>query len=55
MEMMYVMIALSLLMAVGFLIAFVWSIKTGQQEDLITPGMRILTEEIDYQKTNKPI
>jgi cbb3-type cytochrome oxidase maturation protein len=49
------MIALSLLMAVGFLIAFVWSIKTGQQEDLITPGMRILTEEIDYQKTNKPI
>jgi cbb3-type cytochrome oxidase maturation protein len=49
------MIALSLLMAVGFLIAFIWSIKTGQQEDLITPGMRILTEEIDYQKTNKPL
>jgi cbb3-type cytochrome oxidase maturation protein len=49
------MIALSLLMAVGFLIAFIWSIKTGQQEDLITPGMRILTEEIDYQKKKKPL
>ena len=52
---MYLMIALSLLMAIGFLIAFVWSIKTGQQDDLITPGMRILNEELDYQKTNKPL
>lgn len=55
MEIMYVMIALSLMMAIGFLMAFVWSIKSGQQEDLITPGMRILTEEIDYQKLNKPL
>lgn len=48
---MYVMIALSLLMAVGFLFAFVWSVKNGQQDDLITPAMRILTED----KTNKPL
>lgn len=48
---MYVMIALSLLMAVGFLLAFVWSVKNGQQDDLITPAIRILTEE----KTNKPL
>ena len=52
---MYVMIALSLLMAVGFLMAFVWSIKNGQQEDLITPAMRILTEEKEYPKINKPL
>lgn len=45
MEIMYFMIGLSLLMAVGFLIAFIWSIKTGQQDDLITPSMRILLEE----------
>ncbi|MFD3393640.1 cbb3-type cytochrome oxidase assembly protein CcoS [Aquirufa sp. OSTEICH-129V] len=51
MEIIYVMIALSLLMAVGFLLAFVWSVKNGQQDDLITPAMRILTEE----KTNKPL
>ncbi|MFM6913980.1 MAG: cbb3-type cytochrome oxidase assembly protein CcoS [Aquirufa sp.] len=31
------------------MIAFVWSIKTGQQEDLITPAMRILQED---EKTN---
>ena len=50
MEIMYLMIGLSLIMAIGFVIAFVWSIKTGQQEDLITPAMRILQED---QKTNK--
>jgi cbb3-type cytochrome oxidase maturation protein len=52
MEIMYVMIGLSLLMAVGFLIAFVWSIRSGQQDDLITPGMRILLEEKEH-KNNK--
>jgi cbb3-type cytochrome oxidase maturation protein len=50
MEIMYLMIGLSLFMAIGFVIAFVWSIKTGQQEDLITPAIRILQDD---QKTNK--
>jgi cbb3-type cytochrome oxidase maturation protein len=43
------MIGLSLFMAIGFVIAFVWSIKTGQQDDLITPAMRILQDD---EKTN---
>ncbi|MEN9959940.1 MAG: hypothetical protein RL045_190 [Bacteroidota bacterium] len=45
MEIMYLMIGLSLFMAIGFVIAFVWSVRTGQQEDLITPAMRILQED----------
>ena len=49
MEIMYLMIGLSLFMAIGFVIAFVWSIKTGQQDDLITPAMRILLND---EKTN---
>ena len=49
---MYVMIGLSLLMAIGFLAAFIWSIRTGQQDDLVTPSMRILLEEKE-QKNNK--
>ena len=44
------MIGLSLLMAIGFLMAFIWSVKTGQQDDLVTPSIRIITEEIDLQK-----
>jgi cbb3-type cytochrome oxidase maturation protein len=39
------MIGLSLFMAIGFVVAFVWSIRSGQQEDLITPAMRILHED----------
>ena len=50
MEIMYLMIGLSLFMAIGFVIAFVWSIKTGQQDDLITPAMRILQD--DEKTTN---
>lgn len=42
---MYLMIGLSLFMAIGFVVAFVWSIRSGQQEDLITPAMRILHED----------
>ena len=52
MEIMYVMIGLSLLMAIGFLAAFIWSIRTGQQDDVVTPSMRILLEEKE-QKNNK--
>ena len=49
---MYILIGLSLLMAIGFLAAFIWSIRSGQQDDLVTPSMRILLEEKEY-KNNK--
>ncbi len=32
-------------MALGFLAAFVWSLRTGQQDDLYTPSLRILTDD----------
>jgi cbb3-type cytochrome oxidase maturation protein len=46
---MYLMIGLSLFMAIGFVVAFVWSIRSGQQEDLITPAMRILNEDEKHE------
>ncbi len=46
MEIIYVLIGLSLCMAIGFLMAFIWAIKSGQQEDLISPAMRLLHEEV---------
>jgi cbb3-type cytochrome oxidase maturation protein len=49
MEIMYLMIGLSLFMAIGFVVAFVWSIRSGQQEDLITPAMRILNEDEKHE------
>jgi cbb3-type cytochrome oxidase maturation protein len=50
MEIMYVMIGLSLLMAIGFLMAFIWSVRAGQHDDLITPGIRILFDEKSTKK-----
>ena len=37
-----VLIAFSLILATGFLIAFYWAVKDGQYEDDVTPSVRIL-------------
>jgi cbb3-type cytochrome oxidase maturation protein len=42
---MYLLIGISILMAIGFLFAFIWSIKTGQLDDDYTPGVRILFDD----------
>lgn len=38
------LIIVSVVVAGGFLIAFLWSVKTGQMEDDYTPSVRILFE-----------
>lgn len=45
MKIIIVLIICSLLLAIGFLSAFIWSVKSGQMEDTTTPGMRILNDE----------
>lgn len=42
MKIMFFLIVLSLLVAVGFLIAFVWATKSGQFDDDYTPSIRML-------------
>lgn len=55
----FIMIGASLLLAIGFLIAFIWSVKTNQYEDDYTPSVRILfdntlpTEQANKEKENK--
>ncbi|WP_338874655.1 cbb3-type cytochrome oxidase assembly protein CcoS [Spirosoma sp. SC4-14] len=41
----FFMIGISLLLALGFLAAFWWSLRSGQQDDLYTPSMRILLDD----------
>jgi cbb3-type cytochrome oxidase maturation protein len=41
----FFMIGISLLMALGFLSAFIWSMRTGQQDDLYTPSLRMLLDD----------
>lgn len=45
MKVIILLAGLSLLIAVGFLIAFFWAVGTGQYEDEVTPSMRILFDE----------
>jgi len=46
----FVLIGISLVVASGFLVAFIWSVKNGQYEDDYTPSVRILFEDnIDNQ------
>ncbi|HZR18334.1 MAG TPA: cbb3-type cytochrome oxidase assembly protein CcoS [Verrucomicrobiae bacterium] len=41
----FLLIFISLTLAIGFLAAFVWAVKSGQFEDTCTPSMRMLTDE----------
>lgn len=42
MSVIVVLIGFSMLVAGGFLIAFLWAVKSGQYEDRHTPAIRIL-------------
>lgn len=50
MSVIFILISASLLIALGFLIAFIWSVKTNQYEDDYTPSVRILFEN-DVKQT----
>lgn len=47
MSVIYVLIGISLLIAIGFLIAYIWSVRSGQFEDNYSPSVRILFDEED--------
>lgn len=52
MSVIVVLIGVSLLVALGFLGAFLWAVKTGQYDDKYTPSVRILFDE-NEEKKNK--
>lgn len=44
MEIIVILIIASLLVALGFLGAFIWAVKSGQYDDKYTPAVRMLFE-----------
>jgi cbb3-type cytochrome oxidase maturation protein len=46
----FILIGISILVAASFLIAFLWSVKSGQYDDDYTPSVRMLFD--DPQKNN---
>jgi cbb3-type cytochrome oxidase maturation protein len=53
MGMIYIMLVISLVIALFFLISFFWATKTGQFDDDYTPSVRILFEDESNKQSNK--
>ncbi len=50
----FILIFFSFLVAIGFLIAFIWAVRSNQYEDDYTPSVRILFEdELKKDKSNQ--
>lgn len=45
MSVVYILVFAAILMAGGFLVAFIWSVKSGQYDDTYTPSVRILFDD----------
>lgn len=52
MSVIVIMIGISFLVAVSFLVAFIWASKSGQFDDDYTPSVRILFDDEPKQTTN---
>lgn len=56
MSVIYVLLTISIIVAVGFFIAFIVAIRNGQFDDSYTPSVRMLFEdELIKEKTKKSI
>ncbi len=53
MSVIYLLIFISILVAIGFFIAFIRAVKTGQYDDDYTPSVRMLFEDELIQKETK--
>jgi len=50
MSVVIILVFVAIIMAGGFLIAFIWSVKSGQYEDTYTPSVRILFDDMPVKE-----
>ena len=55
MSVLILLIAFSILIAGGFLIAFIWSVKKGQYDDDYTPSVRMLFDDKPVAESKTPL
>ena len=56
MSVIYILLGISITVAIGFFIAFIVAVKTGQYDDSYTPSVRMLFEdELIKEKPKKTI
>jgi cbb3-type cytochrome oxidase maturation protein len=53
MKIMFVLIGSSFVLAIGFLIAFIWMVKNGQIDDDYTPSVRMLFDDGTVKKQDE--
>ena len=53
MSVMFVLVLISLFVAVGFLAAFLWAVRSGQYDDRYTPSVRMLMDDILHKNNKK--
>jgi cbb3-type cytochrome oxidase maturation protein len=53
MSIIFLLIIVSVVIAVGFLAAFIWAVRSGQYEDDYTPAVRILFEDKPKKEIEK--
>ena len=47
MSVIYVLLPVASALAVFFVVAFIWAVRRGQFDDLVTPAVRILHDDDD--------
>jgi cbb3-type cytochrome oxidase maturation protein len=54
MSVVYIALPIALLLAAAAVLAFIWAVRSGQMDDLETPGVRLLTEDDEPKGTSTP-
>lgn len=55
MSVLILLISVSLIVALGFLAAFIWSVRNGQYDDDYTPSVRMLFDDKEQEIQNQDI
>jgi cbb3-type cytochrome oxidase maturation protein len=53
MSVIFLLIPISVILAAGFLGAFIWAVRSGQYEDTVTPALRVLWHDGDTPASPK--
>lgn len=55
MSVLILLISISLIVALGFLASFIWSVRNGQYDDDYTPSVRMLFDDKEQEIQNQEI
>jgi cbb3-type cytochrome oxidase maturation protein len=54
MNIIILLISISLIIATGFLVAFMWNLRSGQYDDTYSPSVRMLFDDKPVKQRKKP-